>query len=231
MKRLLLMIMLVMVCLPQAHAKRKIAKAGKVKNSTFVDATYGFNFKIGKDWDYKIQKKDRNHRIVLTQVNYQVPPHYLDAPDYTRIPKIVVWVDTTSMGIFPFMDSLLSESYKSDQKKDILKEFEILVDDTGRDPLQQRARRTKTIAGEKGIYWTGRAQYTMDVQTSASSAGGKRVKGAFGGTITGTKIGNQIILFHMICEWLYYPQVDAELWTMVETLKFSDSDESKSEKK
>ncbi|MFH1687185.1 MAG: hypothetical protein ABIE70_06635 [bacterium] len=231
MKRLLLFFLVVMVCVPQLSARRKKPKAGEVDHGTYSDASYGFHFNVSDGWDYKVQDDDKHYRLVLTQVNWQVPPDYLDSPDYTHIPKIVVWVDTTSLGLFPFIDSLLSESFKSDQKSELFKEFEILVDDTERDEMQQRGRRTKEIAGEKGIHWTGYAQYTKDVQLSASSVGGKRVKGAYGGSIIGVKHGNQIILFHMMSEWLYHPQIDAELVGMVNTLQFGGSEESRPEKK
>jgi hypothetical protein len=227
MKRRLLIVMALLVCVPAAQAARKKAKAGEVEGQVYTDKQFSFSFNLDPDWKYKIDKDEDHHRIIMSQANFQVPPHYLDAPDYTKVPRIVVWADTTTFGPFAFLDSLSSTSYNSEQKKDILSEFEILVDDQEREELVPRRRDTKEFAGEKGFYWTGRAPYVKEVSLSASDAGGKRVRGAYMGTIVGVKKGNVLVMFHMMCEEQYYADIDAELMAMVATLAWTPPDAGK----
>ncbi|MCK4462358.1 MAG: hypothetical protein KAW46_11180, partial [candidate division Zixibacteria bacterium] len=126
MKRLLVILLALLVMIPAVSARRKKAKAGKVTDNVFVDVKYGFQIDLPDDWKYKVGYDKSHFRLFLIQKNYEVPPDYQDAPDYTQVPRIVIWVDTTTLGAAAFIDSLVSQTYRSDQKKDILKEFELL---------------------------------------------------------------------------------------------------------
>ena len=167
---------------------------------------------------YKIQEKESNFRLVMTQDKWEAPAYYQDAQDYTKVPRLVVWADTTTMGVFPFVDSLVSESFESDQKKELLKELEIFNNDPSWEPLVQRGKKSRELGGEKAIHWTGQVSYTMNVSLSSSSAGGKRVKGKYGSTIVAVKKENTIVFFYMMCEWDYYQQIDSEISAIINSL-------------
>jgi len=224
MRRLLLLILVLLVCLPAVEARRKKPKAGKVEDGVFKDAANDFSIKIREGWKYKIRAKEDHFRFVLTQSKWEAPPYYQDAKDYTKVPRVVVWADTTTLGIFPFIDSLVSESYRSDQKKEIFREFEIFNSDPSWEPLRQKGRKTKVIGGERGIHWAGQVAYTKNVSLSSSSDSGKRIKGSYGSTIAGVKKDNKIVLIYMICEWGYYDQIDALVMDMVATLEWTDTE-------
>ena len=98
------------------------------------------------------------------------------------------------------------------------KEFEILYEPD----LIPRGEKLVTIGGEKAKLWKGKAKYTKEVATSASSLGGKRVYGAYGGSIVGIKKGDTIILFHMMCEWQYFQAVLAEAMAFIDSLTWVD---------
>ncbi len=232
MRKTLLVLLALTLCVSVSHAKRKSDKAGKVTDQVFTDKQYDFSFSINKEWKHSIKANKLNYRIILTQKNYEIPPDYMDAPDYTQIPKLVVWVDTTSYSASAFIDSLVSEKYKSDQKKDIFREFDVLnpssaSSGTYRENLISKGKRTFSLADEKAIRWTGSVAYMKEVALSASSKSGKRVRGAYGGTIVGVKHGDMIILFHMICEWVYHPQIESEIMAMINSLKWVEPGESK----
>ena len=126
MRRLVLVLLLLTLCLPSAFARRKKAKAGTVDKLTFVDDKYQFSLKLLDNWKYKIGDEEEIVRLTLVQKNYQIPPDYMDAEDYTQVPRIVVWSGETNLSPTAFVDSLLSDSYDSDQKDDIYKEFELI---------------------------------------------------------------------------------------------------------
>ncbi len=227
MRRILLMTLTLLVCFSSVDARRKVAKAGKVSDGVYTDAAHGFSITLNEGWKYKINPASENFRVVMTQNKWEAPAYYQDAEDYTMIPRLVIWSDTTTLGVFPFVDSLVSESAQSDQKKEILKEFEILVPEPGWESLVPRGRKTKEIGGEKGVHWAGQVSYTKSVSLSSSSAGGKRVKGKYGTSIVGVKKGNTIVLFYMACEWDYYERIDAEIMAIVSSLTWVEPEEKK----
>ena len=199
MRKLLILLLIILFVSPAAFARKPIDKAGKVKDNVYKDKQYKFELTLNDLWKYKISKNKDNYRLVLLKNKYEIPVEYQEAPDYTMIPRINVFTDTTSLSVSAFIDSLLSDEFKSDQKKEILKEFEILQSTGGsgmeKEKLLSRKRRNLEIDGKNGFRWTGSVKYRNQVSTSASAAGGKPVYGGYGGAIVGVKNGNQIVLF------------------------------------
>ena len=94
-------------------------RPASLRTTSYKDKEYGFTIKLNEAWKAKVAKADSPFRLVLVQKNYLIPSDYSDAPDYTKVPRLVVFADTTSMGASDFIDSLLSDTYKSDQKNEI----------------------------------------------------------------------------------------------------------------
>ena len=106
----------------------------------------------------------------------------------------------------------------------MLKEFEIFHDvGEGRERIVPRSRKAITIDGIKAVCWEAQGKYTKAVPLSTSSTGGgeKRVKGAYGGSIVVLENNGTVVVFHLICEWVYFPQIKAELLKMVSSFKFN----------
>ena len=221
MKRLVIIASLVILMIPIAEARRKRDKAGDIKKDEYVDKKFGFSLKMDVDWKVKINDNDDPFRLVLVQKNYLIPTDYADAPDYTKVPRIVVYADTTSMPVFGFVDSLLSDSYDSDQKNEVRKEFEILWEQD----LTPRSEDRTEIDGEPAVVWTGQSQYVKEVSTSAGSLGGKRVYGTYGGGIIGVKKGDTMVLFHVMSEWQYFDSIMQKTLAIASSLKFNGGQE------
>lgn len=235
MKKLIVTCLILALFVPTLHARRKKEKAGTVEKMLYTDKKYNFKFTIDKGWKCKVEPNKENFRLVLTQKNYESPPDYMDAPDFTQVPRIVVYADTASMGVFAFLDSLRSETYSSDQKKEILKEFEILNEQaieegTEREKTITRKRRTITIGERKAVFWEGQAKYVKYVTTSASAIGGKRVYGAYGGGIVAVKNGDTIVLFHVMSEWDFFLPVMNEAMAMINSLQWVEVQKEKEDK-
>lgn len=233
MKRFIVFCLLFALAAPCINARKPKKKAGEVEGQVYRDETYNFELTLPENWKYRINKVKENFRMTLTQKNYEVPPDYLDAPDYTQVPRFVVYADTSTMAPLPFLDSLLSDSYSSDQKKEMLKEFEILHDYTeGRDEVVPRSRKPITVNDNKGVLWTAQGKYVKEVSLSSSSNAtdadyNKRVYGAYGGIIAAVRKDNQIVVFHLICEWAYFPTVFEEVMTIINTLKWESVEAEK----
>jgi len=224
MKKLVIFILVGLMMAPMADARRKKPKAGEVDGDVYTDNRFGFQLTIHEEWKERVNKDEDRVRLTLTKKNYGIPTDFLNAPDYTKIPRITVFVDTTSLGAHDFIDSLMSETYESDQKNDIIKEFEILQrTDIYDGEVVPRGRSRLEVDGESGLMWKGQVKYKQIVQTSASSVGGKLVRSSYGGAIGAVKHGDNIYLFHVMCEWPYVATVLAEVEMTIRSVKWTET--------
>ncbi len=225
MRRVLILVLVGALLATSVNARRPKDRAGKVDGGVYIDKAYNFKLTLDEGWKHKVSENKRKYRLVLTQINYEIPGHYLDAEDYTKIPRTVVYVDTTNMSVAALIDSLISDSYKSDIKKSILKEFEILNESSGgsglkREKLVPRERKRLDVAGERGFMWTGKAKYRNEISTTASAVAAKRVYGGYAGGIVGVKKGDMVVLFHTICEENYFESVFSETLRLAKSLEW-----------
>ncbi len=235
MRRLILACLVLALCVPSLQARRKTEKAGEIKDNVFTDKKYGYSLTLSEGWKSKVLPNKGNFRLVLTQKNYETPSYFMSAPEYTKVPRIIVYADTSSYDPMTFLDSLIDESYSSPQKNEILKEFEILnnqvvEEGTERDKTRTRKRRTITVAGERAAYWEGKVEYRKYVSTSASATAGTRVYGSYGGGVVVAKHGNTVVVFHVISELVFFPSIMQEAMGMIKTLQWTD-EKTKEKKK
>ncbi len=225
MRKLLLLCMIAIITVPSVFAARKKDKAGSVADYVYTDKKFNFSLTLNNEWKYKIKKNKSDFRFVLTKVDYAIPPEYSSAPDYTKIPRMVVYVVESKLAPKAFVDSLISPTYKSKAKKEVLKECEILNmrKSTGFVPEKLVSRKSKNLKleGGTGYYWTGQVKYTNEVSVSASSLGGKRVKGSYGGAIAVVKNGDKLILFHVISEWNYFQSIFDDAMKIIKSIKLN----------
>ena len=220
MKNLTVSLLLLLMVAPTVDARRKKDKAGKITDVVYVDGKYGFQMTIHKNGKTRINKSDNNFRFSLTQRNYTIPSKYVSAPDYTKVPRLVIFVDTTSLGAHAFVDSLVSSDYKSKQKNKVLKEFDFLAE---RDIIP-KGRSRLDIDGESALFWKAMARYSQEVAESASAKTGKIIRSEYGGAMVSVKFGEHIVLFHMMCEWEYYTQVVEEIRQMMASLTWAEQE-------
>ena len=235
MKRIVITCLLLIFAVSIADAGRRRPQSGKVKDKVYVDSKYGFKITMNEDWKYSLRKEKDNFRLLLTKRKYEIPADYTNAPDYTQIPRIIIWTDTTSLPTFAFLDSLVSKTWNTKQKKELLKEFEILVSDISsgsrREKFVPRGRKPVKLSGEQAILWQARSTYVKDVAVTSSGLASKRVIGAYGGAIVVVKKGNRVYVFHLMTEWDYFENNLKETLDIISTFEFSrQSNEGKADK-
>ncbi len=221
MKRFAIICMALMMLAPAVDARKKQKKAGKITDNVYHDDTYGFDLTLSDNWKAKVSKQKDNVRLTLSQKNYGIPSDYIDSPDYTVTPQVVLYIDTSTMGVHAFIDSLTTDAYRSKQKKSILKEFEFLAES---DRIPKRRSRME-IAGESAVLWKAEANYMKEIQTSASSSSGSRVNRKYGGAIAAVKLGGNIVLFHVMTELEFFEPVLQEVLPMIRSLAVPEEDE------
>lgn len=215
MKRLAIAGLALILVVPAVFAARKKDPAGTIKDNVYQDLKYDFQIKLHENWKgTRVGKADENTRLVILQKNYGVPSRYADAKDYTQIPRLVVFADTSSMSVTAFLDSLLSQSYKSGAKKEIQKEFDFL----SQPDIITKGRRTLTISGQTAIFWNGESRYVKDIVASSGSNQTTQVSGGYSGSIVAIKNGSTLVVFQLACEREFGDVVAAEAMTMMNSI-------------
>jgi len=92
-----------------ADARKRKAKSGDIDDNVYTDSEYDFTVKIPEGWNSSTKKADSPVRLVLTKKQYDIPIAYTQDPNYTKIPKVTLYVDTTSLNLHWFVDSILDE--------------------------------------------------------------------------------------------------------------------------
>lgn len=216
MKRLIGLLLVVLTVMPSSEAARKKPPAGTVEEGVYKDSKYGFELKLNDNWKAIVGKEEENVRLALVQRNYGIPPRYANAVDYTVIPRIALYADTSSLGATAFLDSVLSPTYKSKQKKDISREFEFL----SQNGIVPRNKKFLQIDGETAVVWEGAVRYTKDISASASSLAGVRISGGYSGVIVATRHGKTVVMFHLMCESDFFEDVLRQSMEMINSLKW-----------
>lgn len=192
-------------------------KAGKVKDDVYTDNNYKFSFKIPTGWSTKISKSKKPDRIILTQKSYAVPQQFQGGAkgDYAQIPTIIVIADTTSLKVDEFVDSLLDDKFKSDQKKYFMRKLKLISKS-----YEIMKRREITVAGAKSIQIEARQQYTIEIPQAGSDKADV-VTDFKGGAIFFTVRDGRIFIIYMIYEWYYNkPNLDLFYKRLIPGLKF-----------
>jgi hypothetical protein len=215
MKKFLMTVFIVTFVFSICGAKKKDL-AGEVENAVYTDNTYHFSLAMPDAWSYSLKKSKGEIRLILTKKQYDTPIQFQQAPNYTTAPRIIVYVDTTSLTTDQFVDSLLSEKFKSKQKNRIISEFKIL-----NGPFLLKKRSKMEAGGISGVRIAGQQRYTIEVQRSGSESDrGDVVTDFYGGSIFFAKEGNNIVIMHMICEWRYFDVLEQDFIKIIDGLTF-----------
>ena len=218
-KRLIIALLMVAFVFNAADArKRSKSKAGEIEDGVYHDKTYEFKLNIPEDWNCSIKKEKEQVRLVMTKKQYDVPIAFVDNPTFTKIPKISVFVDTINMPLNWFVDSLLAEDkiYNSKQKKNILQCCEILYGD-----YVPRQNTKMSIGDIEGLMISGEKKYTIEIPDVYTNY--------YGGSIFFIKEGNTLVLFHFICENLYFQALYPEFVKIIEGFAFTNKESTETE--
>jgi len=223
MKKLIIVILISALAFNIAAGRRGKKKAGEMIDNVYCDNQYGFSMEFSNDfWDYSIKRDDDAVRVILTKQQYDIPTHFIHAPNYTQVPKVTVYVDTTSMTLQMFTDSLLSDEYKSKQKNQIIGEFNLLFGDF----VPQRRSKMK-VDEEDAIMVIGERQYTMNVQKAGTESNTADVVTDFyGGALLLVKKGDMLLMLHFICEKRYLAAELEDFMKLGEGMRFETPDEA-----
>jgi len=215
----MLALMLLIVSSNIAYSKKE-PKSGEVNGQTFSDSKFDFSIELPIGWKISLKPKKSLLRFVSLKKDYAIPMHFRVAQNYTTIPKIKVYVDTTSLDIRDFVDSLGSRTFDSPQKRDIVSEFGILNGQYKR----PRIRRLRLENGIKGRRLSTKLKYVINVQAPGEFTS-TVVTDFTSGQIAFFERDDHVLMIYLVCESLFY-KTNAELFDKaLETLTFGEKSE------
>lgn len=224
MKRLLIIFLTLIMAFNIAGARKSKKRAGEITDGIYTDLKYDFTMAAPDGWKSSIKKPDSDVRLVLSKKVYEIPIDYQSQPTYTKVPKITVFIDTTSMPVEWFVDSILSDKYKSDQKKKIMEECEILsISERYVEEFRKMKHSKMTIGDINGIILTGERRYRINIPDPVTNF--------YGGVMFFAKKGGNIFIFHFICEKIYFEELYKDFTDIVNTLQFIEPEADKNKDK
>lgn len=189
-------------------------KAGEVKDDVYTDANHKFSVKIPTGWSPTIKDERSPLRLVLTQKSYPVPEQFQSNRDYAQIPTISVLVDTTSLTVDQFVDSLLDSKCKSKQRQFFVRNMPSIA------KVYDVLKRSNTTAGDaKALALEVRQQYSVEVAQSGSDMADV-VQDYKSGKIFVTVKNGKAYVIHGICEYKLNTSYDQFFTGVFNSLKF-----------
>ena len=215
MTRLFTSFFLVLFLAGAADARKKDL-AGEIVNGAYIDDDYGFSLVVPDVWDYSIKKSKSPVRLIMSKKQYDVPIHFQHAPNYTTVPRVTVFIDTTSLTVDQFVDSMLADGFKSKQKNRIFQEFMGMYGN-----FQLKKRSHMSVGGIDGVRISTQLRYTLEVARAGSESDrADVVSDYYGGSLFFAKKGNNIYLVNLVCEWRYFDSIEKEFIEVLNGFKF-----------
>jgi hypothetical protein len=216
MRRSLIVVLAFLMFLPSAYARKKRPKAGEIVDSVYTDAKYDFQFTITGKWEARPMDPNDDYRLELTQKDYKIPPDLMQYPTLAKVPDLNVYIGKVEMSPPAFVDSVLSDSYKSDIKKDIMKPTQIVEEGVEFNGLRQTAKKIIKIDDKEAVQWEGVAEYTKKLGM------GETIPRSYAVGVVGIKNGDYLLIFMLSCERTFFPEVFGEVLTMANSVKWPE---------
>ncbi len=196
-------------------------KAGEVKDNVYTDEGYNFSMEIPDGWSASIKSAKYALRLTMDQKS-PVPPYQFrgNLRDYMQIPTMAVIVDTTSLGANEFVDSLLSPTFESKQKKFMDKYLKIFSR-----PYELVKRQEVTFLGKLAVMMEARQAYEITVAQQGSDRADVVNDNKYG-TVFATVRDGHVYLITMICEYRTSQPIVDMYNQMISSLKFGADKEA-----
>lgn len=214
MKRILIIFLALLICFPTAFARKKKKRSGTIEKNVYTDAAYNFKLTLAENWKRQLQKPKSNFRIVLNQKDYKIPPDLMQYPNLAEVPELKVYMCQESMPPGVYVDSLTSEEYSTKTKKELLQDLlslKELVIFTG---LKKISKSNIKIDGKRAVKWVGTSNYINDLGMGESDPR------TFSFAIVCVQNGENMLVFTLSTEVIYFPEILEEAMKMIESLKW-----------
>jgi hypothetical protein len=209
----LIVFLVVLICLPSAFARKKKDKTGAIVENVYTDAEYDFKLTIRENWQGKVFSEPSNYRLEVEQTNPEIPPEYAEYASEMPLPAMSIYLATVDLTPVAFVDSLLSQTYKSDQKKEILKDVDFFDESISFQGFTTRIKKGVKFGDLDGVQWEGTARY--NIKMGEQSISNETAVG-----LLGIKKGKNLLLFLTGHDKRYFRKLFDEAIEMAMSVKW-----------
>ena len=217
MKRFLIVFLVLLFCVPGAFARKKSKKSGVIDDNVYTDAQYDFKVTILENWEAKLQKPKKMHRLELTQKDHEIPPELMQFPSMAMVPALNFHIGEVDMPPAVFVDSLISNSYSSDMKKDVYKDLLALEENVTFDGLKTTRKDRIEIDGKEACQWQGTVHYTKKLGM------GDTIPRIYSVGMITIKNGDLMMTCMVECENMFFADIFTEVLEIVKSVKWPDA--------
>ncbi len=215
MKRLVIVLLAILICVPSIYGRRVRPKSGEIDDGVYKDAKYELKFNIHDNWKADLQKPDSDMRLELAQQDYEIPPELMNMPQKTRIPILQIFMhEVPDKTPAVFIDSITSYTYNSDVKDDLMQDIIVLEERVEYEGLKKTNDYSTKIDSLPAFIWEGTANFSeySDMTTSFDRS--------FGVALIAVKHENNMLSFVVSCEGMYLPDIMKEVKAMAESIEW-----------
>lgn len=216
MKRFLIILLALLVCIPSVYARKKSKKSGVIEDNIYTDAEYDFTIKILENWEAKLQKPKKMIRLALTQQDHEIPPELMQFPSMAMVPTLNIHIGEVDMPPAVYVDSLVSNTYSSDVKKDVMKDLLALEENVSFDGLKTTQKDRIEIDEKEACQWQGSVNYTKKLGM------GDTIPRVYSVGIVALKKGDLMLTCLIETESMFFTDIFKEVLEMVHTIEWSE---------
>jgi hypothetical protein len=215
MKRFIVILLAMLICIPNIYARKTRALSGKIENNVYTDSKYGFSIKLLENWERKLQKPKSNLRLDMKQKEHKIPPELENYPNMVQIPRLEIFIFDEKMRPDAYVDSLTSETFKSKSKKEILKEIIVVEENLVFDGFKKAQMDAIRVNDKAAVQWAGSVNFTKKLSMVDSTPR------SYGVGFIVVSNGEQIIVFSLYCEQAFLSDIFSEVYKMAESLEWT----------
>lgn len=151
-----LAVLLVAFLVSNAHSARKRSNfTGTIRDSVYTDSETGFSVKISPWWLYERGKVGDLCHLHLQENNKQLKELNKELGTNTQPNLMEFWIVNSPATPAECLDSILSDSSKSDLRKAFLERLNINLASSMSEGIEDFRRKDTTIADKPASYWRG----------------------------------------------------------------------------
>jgi hypothetical protein len=164
-KQCLTGLMVVLIVAPVAESRKKKSKAGKVTDSTYYDANYGFQGTFPGNWKPKVHKAESMVRVTLVQQDFEPDEVFkrrfekMSFMGEATSPLIEFWIIEAAAKPKDVLDSLLLDESKSDWRKPLMAAVEPTWSNATFQGAEGGPYQQAKVGSLKGMRWKGIFNY------------------------------------------------------------------------
>ncbi len=152
-RRFLTVVLVLLIAMPVAASRKRHNYAGSILKDTYTDLEFGFSVEIPFLWSHERGEKGELCHLHLYE-DTEMRKSYSRAMGFDIRGRILeFWVVTSIPTAIECLDSMVSDSSRSNLRKAFKKRLHLSLENTGTPVVEEYDRKDTTVAGRPALLW------------------------------------------------------------------------------